>query len=175
MSLSCAWMKMRDVEEGEEEEVIQVRKDEAQQNHVRGNSLPQSFGRHSAVSLLRVTSQIKSQSQLQPSLSLSPKHPSPNLPLLIQNDRINTHASPRRNRLHVRHPATRAFSSPYCFTNLAHIGGSILTTLLAHPVADTLSISALVRKPYHASILKDANAGVTPLLFKDLDDYEAIF
>jgi hypothetical protein len=51
-------------------------------------------------------------------------------------------------------------------------GGSILTTLLAHPIADTLSIFALVRKPYQASILKDA--GVTPLLFKDLDDYEVI-
>jgi hypothetical protein len=51
-------------------------------------------------------------------------------------------------------------------------GGSILTTLLAHPIADTLSISALVRKPYQASILKDA--GVTPVLFRDLDDYEAI-
>lgn len=51
-------------------------------------------------------------------------------------------------------------------------GGSILTTLLAHPIADTVSISALVRKPYQASILKDA--GVVPLLFKDLDDYETI-
>jgi hypothetical protein len=30
-----------------------------------------------------------------------------------------------------------------------------------------------VRKPYQASILKDA--GVEPLIFKDLDDYEAIF
>jgi hypothetical protein len=54
-----------------------------------------------------------------------------------------------------------------------HSGGSILTTLLAHPIADTLTISALVRKPYQASILKDA--GVEPLIFKDLDDYEAIF
>jgi hypothetical protein len=51
-------------------------------------------------------------------------------------------------------------------------GGSILTTLLAHPIADTISISALVRKPSQASILKDT--GVTPLLFKDLDDYETI-
>jgi hypothetical protein len=51
-------------------------------------------------------------------------------------------------------------------------GGSILTTLLAHPIADAISISALVRKPSQASILKDA--GVTPLLFKDLDDYEVI-
>jgi hypothetical protein len=48
-----------------------------------------------------------------------------------------------------------------------------LTTLLAHPIADTLTIAALVRKPYQASILKDA--GVEPLIFKDLDDHEAIF
>ena len=52
-------------------------------------------------------------------------------------------------------------------------GGSILTHLINHPIADTLSITALVRKPYQASILKDA--GVIPLLFKDLDDYETIY
>ncbi|PMD64312.1 NAD dependent epimerase/dehydratase family protein [Hyaloscypha bicolor E] len=54
-----------------------------------------------------------------------------------------------------------------------YIGGSILTHLINHPIADTLSITALVRKPYQASILKDA--GVIPLLFKDLDDYETIY
>jgi hypothetical protein len=36
-----------------------------------------------------------------------------------------------------------------------------------------VTISALVRKQFQASILKDA--GVIPLLFKDLDDYEAIY
>lgn len=51
-------------------------------------------------------------------------------------------------------------------------GGSILTQLINHPIADTLSLTALVRQPYQASILKDA--GVIPLLFKDLDDYDAI-
>lgn len=33
-------------------------------------------------------------------------------------------------------------------------------------------LSALVRKPYHASILKDA--GASPLIFKDLDDFDVI-
>ena len=33
-------------------------------------------------------------------------------------------------------------------------------------------LSALVRKPYQASILKDA--GVNPLIFKDLDDFDVI-
>ncbi|KAE9381141.1 NAD(P)-binding protein [Stipitochalara longipes BDJ] len=54
-----------------------------------------------------------------------------------------------------------------------YIGGSTLTQLINHPIADTVTISALVRQPYQASILKDA--GVIPLLFKDLDDYETIF
>ncbi|KAH8757077.1 NAD dependent epimerase/dehydratase family protein [Hyaloscypha finlandica] len=54
-----------------------------------------------------------------------------------------------------------------------YIGGSILTRLINHPIADTLSITVLVRKPYQVSILKDA--GVIPLLFKDLDDYETIY
>jgi hypothetical protein len=34
------------------------------------------------------------------------------------------------------------------------------------------TLSALVRKPYQASILKDA--GVNPLIFKDLDDFDVI-
>jgi hypothetical protein len=37
---------------------------------------------------------------------------------------------------------------------------------------DLYTISALVRKPYQASILKDA--GVNALIFKDLDDFDAI-
>lgn len=51
-------------------------------------------------------------------------------------------------------------------------GGSILTELIERNSEDRYTISALIRKPYQASILKDA--GVNALIFKDLDDYEAI-
>jgi hypothetical protein len=51
-------------------------------------------------------------------------------------------------------------------------GGSILTELIDRGVADKYDISALVRKPYHSSILKDQ--GINPIIFKDLDDFEGI-
>lgn len=51
-------------------------------------------------------------------------------------------------------------------------GGSILTELIDKNAEDRYTLSALVRKPYQASILTDA--GVTPLIFKDLDDIDVI-
>lgn len=51
-------------------------------------------------------------------------------------------------------------------------GGSILTEFIDRGIADKHEISALVRKPYHASILKDQ--GINPIIFKDLDDLETI-
>ncbi len=51
-------------------------------------------------------------------------------------------------------------------------GGSILTELIDRNVEDRYVLSALVRKPYQASILADA--GVSPLIFKDLDDLDII-
>jgi len=53
-----------------------------------------------------------------------------------------------------------------------YIGGSILTELIDRNAEDRYVLSALVRKPYHASILKDA--GASPLIFKDLDDFDVI-
>ncbi|KUJ22707.1 NAD dependent epimerase/dehydratase family protein [Mollisia scopiformis] len=53
-----------------------------------------------------------------------------------------------------------------------YIGGSILTELIDRGLADSHEISALVRKPYHASILKDQ--GINPIIFKDLDDFDTI-
>ncbi|KAK0119249.1 hypothetical protein ONS95_008100 [Cadophora gregata] len=53
-----------------------------------------------------------------------------------------------------------------------YIGGSILTELIDKNAEDRYVLSALVRKPYQASILADA--GVNPLIFKDLDDFDVI-
>ncbi|TVY27422.1 hypothetical protein LHYA1_G004183 [Lachnellula hyalina] len=55
-----------------------------------------------------------------------------------------------------------------------YIGGSALAELLKHNVDEPAryTISALVRKPSQASKLADA--GVKPLIFKDLDDFEVI-
>ncbi|KAE8448381.1 hypothetical protein EG329_009625 [Mollisiaceae sp. DMI_Dod_QoI] len=51
-------------------------------------------------------------------------------------------------------------------------GGSVLTELIDRGIADQHEISALVRKPYHASILKDQ--GINAIIFKDLDDFDTI-
>lgn len=51
-------------------------------------------------------------------------------------------------------------------------GGSILTELIERNSEDRYVLSALVRKSYQASILADA--GVSPLIFKDLDDFDVI-
>lgn len=51
-------------------------------------------------------------------------------------------------------------------------GGSVLTELIDTGIADNYHISALVRKPFQASILTDA--GIEPLLFDDLDDFDII-
>ncbi|TVY59233.1 hypothetical protein LCER1_G000238 [Lachnellula cervina] len=57
-----------------------------------------------------------------------------------------------------------------------YIGGSALTELTKHnvdkPARSRYTLSALVRKPQQASILADA--GIKPLIFKDLDDFEVI-
>ncbi|TVY85799.1 hypothetical protein LAWI1_G007313, partial [Lachnellula willkommii] len=55
-----------------------------------------------------------------------------------------------------------------------YIGGSAITELIKHNVDKPAryTLSALVRKPQQASILADA--GIKPLIFKDLDDFEAI-
>ncbi|KAH7417372.1 NAD dependent epimerase/dehydratase family protein [Cadophora sp. MPI-SDFR-AT-0126] len=53
-----------------------------------------------------------------------------------------------------------------------YIGGSILTELIDRNSEDRYVLSALVRKPYQASILADA--GVNPFIFKDLDDFDVI-
>ncbi|KAH7364128.1 NAD dependent epimerase/dehydratase family protein [Rhexocercosporidium sp. MPI-PUGE-AT-0058] len=53
-----------------------------------------------------------------------------------------------------------------------YIGGSILTELIDRNVVNRYVLSALVRKPFQASILADA--GVSPLIFKDLDDFDVI-
>ncbi|CZR50992.1 related to NAD dependent epimerase/dehydratase family protein [Phialocephala subalpina] len=53
-----------------------------------------------------------------------------------------------------------------------YIGGSILTELIDHGTADHQEISALIRQPYQASILKDQ--GINPIIFKSLDDFETI-
>jgi len=61
-----------------------------------------------------------------------------------------------------------------CILTLANSGGSILTTLLEskHESIRNLHISALVRDEQRGEIL--AKDGVTPIIFKDLDDSEAI-
>ncbi len=48
----------------------------------------------------------------------------------------------------------------------------MLTKLVDRNGDERYEISALVRKPYQASILTDA--GVTPILFESLDDFEVI-
>ncbi|PWI72419.1 NAD dependent epimerase/dehydratase family protein [Purpureocillium lilacinum] len=55
-----------------------------------------------------------------------------------------------------------------------YIGGSVLSTLLAssNPQIKDLSISALVRKPEHAELLK--KKGVNGIVFPGLDDFEAV-
>ncbi|TVY42566.1 hypothetical protein LSUB1_G001216 [Lachnellula subtilissima] len=55
-----------------------------------------------------------------------------------------------------------------------YIGGSALSELTKHNIDEPprYTISALVRKPSQASKLPDA--GVKPLIFKDLDDFEVI-
>ncbi|KAH9221701.1 NAD dependent epimerase/dehydratase family protein [Leptodontidium sp. 2 PMI_412] len=53
-----------------------------------------------------------------------------------------------------------------------YIGGSIITELIDRNAEDRYVLSALVRKAYQASILADA--GVSPLIFKDLDDFDVI-
>jgi hypothetical protein len=60
------------------------------------------------------------------------------------------------------------------FTNLKPSGGSILTTLLNsnHKSIKNLQISALVRGEDKAKVLKEH--AVNPILFRDLDDSEAI-
>ena len=85
-----------------------------------------------------------------------------------------------RNRLHVNIPSSQSnchFDTISTTFWLLRRGGSVLTALLQiskiTPVDPELfALSALVRKPYQASILADA--GVTPLIFKDLDDFEVI-
>ncbi|KAL2072622.1 hypothetical protein VTL71DRAFT_11965 [Oculimacula yallundae] len=53
-----------------------------------------------------------------------------------------------------------------------YIGGSILTELIDRNAEDRYMLSALVRKKFQASIFTDA--GVSPLIFKDLDDFDVI-
>lgn len=55
---------------------------------------------------------------------------------------------------------------------MIYSGGSILTELIDRNAEDRYVLSALVRKPFQASILADA--GVSPLIFKDLDDFDVI-
>lgn len=47
-----------------------------------------------------------------------------------------------------------------------------MTELIDRGAADHQEISSLIRQPYQASILKDQ--GITPILFKSLDDVETI-
>ena len=92
-------------------------------------------------------------------------------PIVKHHGRTNPHPRARRNRLHVLRPPSLTSRLISILTLSYHSGGSALTELLERNDA-RYTLSALVRKPYQASILADA--GVKPLIFKDLDDFGVI-
>jgi hypothetical protein len=85
----------------------------------------------------------------------------------LQNGREDQNTFDRCDWLHVG-----SFSSIIPLWLTLSSGGSVLTELIDRGFADQQHISALVRQPYQASILTDA--GIEPVIFKDLDDFDNI-